>query len=95
MRRCFGHHRGFQRSRLSCIGLFVLQGRLFKTLPVFVTVFQVSKDMFERFDTDFVSRCPHVHDPDGFNGTNGSYHHDGCPVFRLCDVALATSFTFL
>ena len=51
--------------------------------------------MFERFDIDFVSRFPHVHDPDGFRGVNGSYHHDGCPVFRLCDVALATSFTFL
>ena len=51
--------------------------------------------MFERFDIDFVSRFPHVHDPDGFRGVNGSYHHDGCPVFRLCDVALAMSFTFL
>ena len=72
MRRCFGHHRGFQRSRLPCIGLFVLQGRLCKPLPVFFTVFQVSKDMFERFDIDFVSRFPHVHDPDGFNGANCS-----------------------
>ena len=44
--------------------------RFCKPLPVFVTTFQVSKDMFERFDIDFVSRYPHVHDPDGFSGTN-------------------------
>ena len=46
--------------------------RFCKPLPVFVTAFQVSKDMFERFDIDFVSRFPHVHDPDGFSGTNCS-----------------------
>ena len=68
MRRCFGHHLGFQRSRLSCIVLFVLQGRLCKLLPVFVTAFQASKAMFERFGTGFVSWFPHVHDPDGVSG---------------------------
>ena len=66
--------------------------RFCKPLPVFFTPSQVSKAMFESFDTDFVSQFPYVHNPDGVSGTNCSCPSSwrlrlGCLWCRL-----ATSF---